>query len=159
MKTFARPGAFAVHLTRLAAISRAVTHRAADKGGAEIAKTARGMIGHYQRAVGPYPAWAPLADVTEQRKAAMGYEPDAPLLASGEMQASIGHQTKGATSVAGAADRKMLYHELGTEHIPPRPVFGPAAIHAQSRIKPMLAATLVAWVSGGNTVNPRRPRR
>ncbi len=141
---------FARHLEKLAAQSLAVGEHVVDKASEEIQETAIGMIGFYQDAIGPYPAWAELAESTEQRKARLGYPENAPLLASGDMQRSIGRHINGLSAVVGTDDEKMIYHEFGTRNMPPRPVLGPAAMHSAPRITRMAAACAGLWLSGRN---------
>lgn len=150
MKEFTTLAGFAKHLERLAAQSHAVGEHVVEAASEDIQETAIGMIGFYQQAIGPYPAWAPLADSTEAHKARMGYEPDAPLLASGEMQRSIERYIRGLEAVVGTQDEKMIYHEFGTRAMPPRPVLGPAGMHSAPRIARMAGVTALAWLSGAN---------
>lgn len=152
---FRSPKAFAAHLVKLAAVGPAVVHHATELAAHEIEGTARGMIGHYQDAIGPYPKWEELADSTEAEKARLGYEPDAPLLRSGEMQESIQHQAVGGEAAIGSNDPKMVWHELGTESVPPRPVLGPSAMHSRERVEGMIAKTAFAWLCGAGWVRPR----
>lgn len=158
MQQFTSLGAFAAHLTRLAVEGPAVTYHATDTAGAIIEKDAKARIGYYQDAVGPYPAWAPLAESTELAKARMGAPPNAPLLATGEMFASIGHTMESIDkTVIGATDEKMVYHEYGTAKIPPRPVFGPAAFSSRTKIELGCGAILAAWIAGRGWKRPRLP--
>ena len=83
-----------------------------------IETESKSMIGEYQQ------GWDKLKDSTEAQKARMGYPANAPLLATGEMRDSIQHHVSGDTAHIGTNDRKMRYHEYGTNRIPPRPVFG-----------------------------------
>jgi hypothetical protein len=153
---FSSPKQFAAHLVRLAAESHEVMHHAVNLSAEEIKLTARGMIGQYQEAVGPYPKWEDLADSTEAEKARLGYSVDAPLLRTADMQKSIEQKTVGAEAAIGSNDQKMIWHELGTEHIPPRPVLGPAAMHSKDRVTHLIGKTVFAWLSGKGWVRPRR---
>jgi hypothetical protein len=153
---FTSPKQFAAHLVKLAAIGPAVTHHAAELAAREIQATARGMIGQYQDAIGPFPKWEELADSTEAEKARLGYPADAPLLRNGAMQESIGHHTVGNEAAVGSNDPKMIWHELGTEHIPPRPVLGPSALHSRERVAGLVGKTALAWLAGRGWARPRR---
>lgn len=86
--------------------------------GVIIEKESKAMIGTYQQ------GWEQLADSTEAHKAKMGYPSNAPLLATGEMRDSIAHNVGGTAVHIGTNNKKMRYHEFGTNRIPPRPVFG-----------------------------------
>lgn len=155
MKEFRSMGAFAEHLARLGAIGGEVTHHIADKSGEEIQKTAQGMIGEYQHAVGPYPAWAELADSTQAERARLGYSENDPGYRSGKMQRSIERKTINAETVVGSDDQDLVYFEMGTARQPPRSVLGGAAIHSAERIRKLAGKTLHAWVAG---MGWRRPR-
>lgn len=158
MKQFNSLGAFAAHLTRLAAEGPAVTYHVTDTAGAIIEKDAKARIGYYQSAIGPFPAWAPLAESTEAAKARMGAPPNAPLLATGEMYASIDHSMEAIDrTVIGSRDEKMVYHEYGTARIPPRPVLGPAAYGSRHKIELGAGAIVAAWVAGVGWKRPRLP--
>lgn len=153
---FSSPKQFAAHLIRLAAESHAVMHHAVTISADEIKDTAQGIIGQYQDAIGPYPKWEDLADSTEAEKARLGYSVDAPLLRTGEMQKSIEQRTIGTEAEIGSNDRKMIWHELGTDRMPPRPVLGPAAMHSKDRVAHFVGKTTLAWLSGKGWVRPRR---
>ncbi|MFD2271416.1 hypothetical protein ACFS07_10450 [Undibacterium arcticum] len=56
------------------------------------------------------------------------------MLRSGKLRASISHQIHGLEAVVGSDSDIMVYQELGTEHIPPRAVLGPAAIRNKELI-------------------------
>lgn len=158
MKVFTGFGAFARHLIVLAAEAELVTYHATDTAGAIILKDAKARIGYYQAAVGPYPAWAPLAASTEAAKARMGAPPNAPLLATGEMYASMDKTMESIDkTVIGATDEKMIYHELGTSKMPARPVFGPAAFTSRERIELGCGAIVAAWIAGVGWKRPRLP--
>jgi phage gpG-like protein len=115
-----------------------------------IEQTAKEEIGHYQSAVGPYVAWSPLAESTEEQKAKKGYPANSPLLASGEMQKSIQHEVSALTAIIGSTDKKMVYHEFGTVRIPPRPVMGPAAYRNKDFILETIGHAVVSGIVGGS---------
>jgi hypothetical protein len=149
VKQFDSLGSFAAHLLT-AATAEALALQAGLKAACvEVEKTATGEIGTYQPAIGPFPAWAPLADSTEDQKARMGYPADSPLLASGEMQASYTNEVQGLEGVVGTPDPKALYHEIGTDRMPPRPVLGPALLHNRERIERLIGEAAVAGILGG----------
>lgn len=107
----------------LAYASKKINESAATalKEAGEIVKDeAQHMIGVLQ------PNWKPLTDETESHKKAMGYYLNAPLLAIGEMRDSIKYNVVKSemTVYVGTDNKKMRYHEFGTNRIPPRPVFG-----------------------------------
>lgn len=118
-----------------------------------IERDAKRQIGHYQRAVGDFPAWAPLADSTEAQKKSMGAPTNAPLLRHGELYASFQHEVLSSDEgVVGSTDPVMIYHEFGTSKMPPRPVLGPAVVKNRERITRALTGALVAGILGGKAV-------
>lgn len=143
---------FALHLAAIEVAVKVQTHRALERASRLVENTAKDEIGHYQNAVGPFAEWAPLADSTEEQKASMGYPPNAPLEASGEMRDNISHEIHGNESAIGSPDERMVYHEFGTSKMPPRPVLGPALYRNKDRIQKILGAALVSGLIGGEVV-------
>jgi phage gpG-like protein len=148
MKAYSSFGAFARHLEGLAVKTPEVTHELVKAGGEEIRDTAKGMIGFYQTDIAPYPDWAPLSEKYEAEKVAAGFEPDAPLLRTGEMQKSVNTDSERNEAVVGSNDAVLKYHEFGTDKMPPRPVLGPAAHFSTPRILSRMAATTFYFLSG-----------
>ena len=95
---------------------------------AELLEKARGRVGHYQDAAGPFPAWAALARSTEAEKRRLGYRPDAPLERSGAMRERFDFDVEGTQAVVGSPDQVAVWHETGTPRMPAREVFGPTAV-------------------------------
>jgi hypothetical protein len=155
MREFKSFGAFAAHLERLAASSVEVKKHVLDASAEEIQKTAQGLIGEYQEAVGPYPAWEELADSTQAERARLGYSENDPGYRSGEMQQSVKRHVEGNEAAIGSSDQHMAWFDLGTEKQPPRPVFAPAAIHSKPRVMKIIGVTMFAWLAG---LGWRRPR-
>ena len=123
--------------------------RTLERIATKLEKDAKEEIAHYQPEIGPYPAWAQLSDETEWRKAHAGYPVDAPLLETGFMRDSIQHEVDGWEAVMGSTDPKMLWHENGTDRIPPRPVIGPALLHNMDMIQSKLGGILVHEITNG----------
>lgn len=144
---------FAGHLLTLQVTEAAALRKGLDLVGTVVEGTAKAEIGFYQGAVGEFAAWEPLADSTEQEKARLGFEPDAPLLRTGELRDSIGHEVGGLEVVIGSTSDVMVYQELGTATIPPRAVLGPAAVHNQERIERILGAAAIAGLIGGDRIH------
>lgn len=155
MTEFKSFGAFAAHLERLAAESKAVEHHMLDKSAEEIQKTARGIIGEYQEAIGSYPAWEELAESTQAERGRLGYSENDPGYRSGAMQASVQRKVEGSESVVGSDDMHLYWFDLGTATQPPRPVLGPAAMHSSERVKKIMGLTLFAWLSARGWRRPR----
>lgn len=147
MREFAGFGEFADYLLSLNAVQTVAVARALDESAALIEKDAKAEIGTYQEAVGPFPAWAPLAPSTVADRVRQGYAPDEPLLREGDLRDSITHETRGLDAVVGSNSDIAVYQELGTEHIPPRPFLGPAAVHDERAVVRKLAeAQALVWL-------------
>jgi HK97 gp10 family phage protein len=153
MREFSSPLAFAEHLLVLRHELHKHTERGLGKALQVIETDAKEQIGQYQAAVGPHPAWAPLAESTEAEKARLGYPTDAPLLRTGELQESFQHEAHGDEGVVGSTDPIMVYHEFGTEKMPPRPVVGPAAFKSKEKIEQILGRALVEGIVDGQIVS------
>jgi phage gpG-like protein len=119
----------------------------------KVEQTAKAEIGHYQAGIGPFPAWADLADSTEEHKAKMGYPSDAPLEATGEMRDSITHTNHALEAVIGSTDPKLVYHEFGTLKMPARPVMGPAVLRNKEYIRRVLGLATVTGLIGGSAIH------
>lgn len=146
-------GGLALHLAGQEVALLASLHAGLEKCANRVQKTAEAEIGHYQPGIGPFPAWADLADSTEERKAKMGYPSDAPLEASGEMGRSFSHVTHVLEAVIGSTDPKMVFHEFGTPKMPARPVMGPAVLRNKEYIRRVLGAATVAGLIGGSAIH------
>lgn len=146
-------GSLALHLASQEVALLASLHAGLEKCAVRVEQTAKAEIGHYQAGIGPFPAWADLADSTEERKAKMGYPADAPLEASGEMGRSFSHVTHGLEAVIGSTDPKMFYHEFGTLKMPARQVLGPAVLRNKEYIRRVLGAATVAGLIGGSAIH------
>lgn len=114
-----------------------------------IEKEARAEFGVYQPAIGPFPNWAPLAEATKDERVRLGYTEDDPLLRSGSLRDDTGHEVRGLEGVVGNKSEIMVYQELGTEHIPPRPVLGPAAVRCQAQVERIIGTYAIAGLMGG----------
>lgn len=116
-----------------------------------IEKTAKAEFGVYQGAVGPFPAWAELADSTKADRVAGGFTENDPLLRDGKLlRDSIEHETSLAEleTVIGSKEPVMLYQEVGTSRMPPRPVLGPAALRHIKAIQTLIAGAVLAGFVG-----------
>lgn len=148
MREFSSFGAFAEHLLAMEAVQTLALHKALDASAARIEKDAKDSIGTYQDATGAFPAWAELAPATVEDRVRQGYAPDEPLLREGDLRDSISRKTDMLESVIASDSDVMVYEDLGTEHIPPRPVLEPAAIRNEKHVVRSLAeAQALAWMS------------
>ena len=153
MKTF---NSIAEFITHLATLELAVAHevrKGLERSARLVERTAKEEIGEYQPRVGPFPAWAPLAESTEAEKARHGYPTDAPLLRTGEMRRNIDHEVHGLEAVIGSPDERAVFHEFGTSRMPPRPIFGPAVVRNKHKIQMILGAAVVSGLIGGERVD------
>lgn len=101
----------------------------------EIEETAKEEIGVYQPAVGPFEAWSPLAESTKADRVRSGYTEDDPLLRSGDLKNSLESEVVGLAAIVGTKSEIGLWHEVGTDRIPPRPFIGPAYVR---KIDPLM---------------------
>ena len=154
MEEFKSLAEFSLKLLELQVSTVIELHHGLKRVAEAVEKTAKSEIGTYQNAVGPFPAWADLADSTEAHKAAMGYPADAPLLATGEMRDSIEHHVEGLEAEIGSNDDKMIYHEFGTTKMPPRPILGPAAYRNKHKIEMILGHATVLGLLEGSGIHP-----
>jgi hypothetical protein len=111
----------------------------------EIEETAKEEIGVYQPAVGPFEAWAPLAESTKADRVRTGYTEDDPLERSGELKNSIESEVVGLAGIVGTKSEIGLWQEMGTDRIPPRPFIGPAYVR---KIDPLMNAIGLAITKG-----------
>lgn len=118
-----------------------------------IKKNADEKFGEYQTASGPFPTWPELAEATKDRRVAAGYTENDPLLASGEMKSLNDSEQHGLTGVVGSKDPKMVFHEFGTDRMPARPIYGPAAFENRSLIEKLVCAAAVAGLIGGEKIH------
>ncbi|MEB0059239.1 HK97-gp10 family putative phage morphogenesis protein [Variovorax sp. LG9.2] len=156
MRNFESMAALAAHLAGATGLMRAVEHSALEHCARLVEEAAKEEIGTYQTAIGPFDAWAPLADSTEAAKASAGYPADAPLLATGALRNSIGHEVEGSTAIIGSTDEKMIYHELGTSKMPPRPVMVPALLRNKEKILEILGEATFEGIVAGQIVGSER---
>lgn len=152
-KEFANMGDFAAHLLTLQAGELIALEAGLEHVLVHMERVAKDELGHYQPAVGPFPAWAELAESTKESKLSRGYDPDEPLLNEGDLRNSISHEHRGLEGAMGSTSQIMVYHEFGTAKMPARPVIGPAAFRSHEKIVKIIgSAMLVGLVSGRRIV-------
>lgn len=125
-----------------------------------IEEDAKRKFGIYQFGVGPYSAWAPLAESTREDRRRQGFEPDNPLYRTGNLMHSIHHVIQGHEAAVGSDDDIMVYQELGTkvdgkQRIPPRPVLGPAAFESVPILKKIALDAVNSWLFGKPVIKPK----
>lgn len=148
MREFGSLGSFGLYLMEAAAAEAVMLERGLKACAERIEKTAKEELGEYQPATGPFPEWAQLADATMAQRESMGYTPNDPLLRSGELRDSIGHEVSGLEAEIGSTSDIAVYQELGTETIPPRPFLGPAAVRNKKFIQRALGEAAVLGILG-----------
>lgn len=119
-----------------------------------IEATAKAEIGKYQPEVGPFPAWAELAEDTQIDRAYQGYPIDEPLLRRGDLRDSIEREVENLEAVIGSKSDIAAYQEFGTDKIPARPFMGPAAFHNKEKIVKAIGAATVRGLFGGGQIHP-----
>lgn len=150
-------GPLAAHFERIAAqaaAGAAEAHNGLEKAASLLADKAKETIGEYHDAVGPIPAWEPLADATKADRVAKGYPEDDPLLRSGELRDSIGHEVSGNIAWVGSTSDLAPFHEFGTSRMPPRPIFGTALYGNIDEVVDAVGQAAVGQISGARQVKP-----
>ena len=154
MKEFTSLGQFARHLATLEVAVALELRNGLETVARAVKEKAKDEIGEYQAAIGPFPAWAPLAESTVADRVAKGYSPDEPLLRTGEMRDSIDKSVSGMEATIGSTSQIAVYQELGTDKIPPRPFLGPAVLHNEKLIKQILGRAFVTGLLGRGNMPP-----
>lgn len=152
-KHFNSLGEMAIELIEVAAAEYLALEHGLDAVLGKIRRDAQAEIGKYQGSVGPFPAWEPLADSTQDERVRLGFTADDPLLRTGELQESIEKERQGLEGVVGSKSDVMVFHEFGTSKMPPRPVLGPAAFKNREWIERLAAAAVVAGFVGGDAIH------
>lgn len=121
--------------------------------GKAVKQEAISSIGSYQSGIAPYPAWKPLAQATLDRKHRMGEgmgHPNTPLYARGNFKKDIGYRVEGSRMAVhiGSNVDYVVHNEYGTHKIPPRPVFGPAALRAVPKVLDAVESAVVYGLAG-----------
>lgn len=157
MRSFDSFDAFASHLAIVSGATKIALHEGVKKSVELIQATAKAEIGVYQDGfgttqgdIGAFPAWAQLAESTERQKEIMGYPLDSPLLATGEFRDSIVKEAVGLKGVVASDDELAMWHEMGTDRMPPRPVFGPAGARCEEKVLRILGEAAMIGIIGGD---------
>jgi hypothetical protein len=149
MKEFHSITAFVEHLAAAELAMRHSLHHGLDKAAAVIERDAKAKFGEYQPDVPPYNAWAELAEATKRDRVARGFSENDPLLRSGGLRDSVSRRVEGLEAQVGSTSDVMVYQELGTPTIPPRPVLGPAAVESREQVSHILSETVVKTMEYG----------
>lgn len=152
MQEFHSLTAFAVKLLTMELAVLKELQTGLKQAAKHVQEQAKGELGTYQAAVGPFPAWQELADSTKEDRVRKGYTENDPLLRSGELRNSIGHEVHGLEAEIGTPMQIGEFLELGTSKMPPRPFLGPAVIHSEKAIQRILGHALVRGLVGGHAI-------
>jgi HK97 gp10 family phage protein len=120
----------------------------------KVEKTAHDEIGTYQAAIGPFAAWAELADSTKEDRVKQGFTENDPLFRTGELQGSLAHEVHELVGTIGSTSEIMEWQEFGTSKMPPRPVLGPALVRNHHVIIEELGGAVVNGVVGREVIHP-----
>lgn len=158
MREFQSLAAFAFHLAELPVLMAVELQHGLERVAEKVEETAKSEIGTYQSAVGPFPAWAELAEVTKEDRVSQGFTENDPLLRTGQMRDDITHEVGGLEAVIGTPETAetaqiMIYQEFGTTKIPPRPVLGPAAYRNKASIEKLIGAAVVTGMIGADAIH------
>jgi HK97 gp10 family phage protein len=153
MMQFSSLLAFSQHLIGLQLAVHHAKHGALEQVGKLLKADMIAQIGHYQPQGGGYVAWASLAPSTESEKAMLGAPADAPLERFGDLKQSFKYEVEGSAAViVGSTDPVMVYHELGTSRMPPRPVIGPALYNNRDKVQAIMGRALVEAILLGQVI-------
>jgi phage gpG-like protein len=97
-----------------------------------LAKSCAMLSGAAKDLIGvPHDEWPPLAPATLAHKDGV----NTPLLETGEMRDSITWNSDEHEGYVGSNNKKLVWNELGTSHIPPRPVLGLALTQNEHKVE------------------------
>lgn len=155
MKTFESVADFTLHLAALKASMPVKLTHALDRAAAVVETDAKRRIGHYQKPVGYFPGWAPLAPSTLAEHARQGVG-DTPLIVHGGLYGSISREVHDTEAFVGSTEDVAVYQELGTSTIPPRPFLGPAGLASAEKVAKIIghAAAEHMLYGSGETLTP-----
>jgi phage gpG-like protein len=123
---------------------KAIDHDLKEVGHAIIVRACQMVCDEAKRVIGDgYPEWPALSPETLARKMGSG-----PLLETGELRASIEWNAEGNEGYVGSDHDRAVWHELGTNKIPPRPFLMGAAMRMEPQIHAMAARAVMAVLAG-----------
>jgi phage gpG-like protein len=116
-----------------------------DVGPAIVARACEMVARAAKRAIGKrHELWPPLKPATIARK----LRGNTPLLETGELRDSIEWTASGLEGQVGSNNDKAVWHELGTNHIPPRSFLASSAISMEEKIHRMAERAVIAVLEG-----------
>ncbi len=138
--------AFLAHLAGVQAALPAAQRRGQEAAGAALEHHAKELIGT------EYEQWAALADSTVVRKEAKGQtgrvSATDPLLATGELRATVGHTVEGSDTILGSPDPVAPFLEFGTSRMPARAFIGATMFVHGHAAADLIAGYVVGAVMG-----------
>jgi len=126
-------------------------HHGLEEIAQKIEETAKAEIGTY---VGN--KWPELSELTQYARSKAGFPPNDPLLMTGELRDSISHVVGAMEAEIGSTSKIMVWQEMGTDRIPPRPVLLPAAEKNMPNMARILASLIAKGLIGGSITTVRR---
>lgn len=157
MIEFPTMGHLAQHFMRETAGELVIISEAVKPGLESASKllfdTAYAEFGVYQKAAEPFGDWPELADATKEDRVAKGFTENDPLLRSGELRDSLKREVDHLEATVGSTSDIMLFQELGTSHIPPRPVLGIALQRCWPQIQALIGNAAAAGFCGAKPIS------
>jgi len=115
-----------------------------EVGPAIIARACEMVCAEAKRVIGEgYPYWPALKPETLAHKMM-----NTPLLETGELRASIEWNSEGNEGHVGSNNDKAVWHELGTNKIPPRSFLAGAAMRMEHKVHAMAARAVISVMAG-----------
>mgnify|MGYP001599817383 CR=1 FL=1 len=158
VKTYKSFGALARAFERALVELQPAYAAAMESGALLVEAAAKAEFGHYQREnMGELTPWAELKDATKQAhiqaivdgEAAPDAGENTPELVTGELRASIKHESTAKSFAVGSESEIMVWQELGTpEGLPPRPVLGTAMYRSEEAVVDLIGQAVVNTITG-----------
>lgn len=146
-KEFASLGEFLMYFERKLALQKSKEVKALELSAKLLQTAAKEKFGVYQAAIGDYPRWAPLDQSTREQRVRLGYSADEPLYRDGSLLKDSIQKTVDPIkmeAVVGSTEQVMVYQEMGTATIPPRPVLGPTGLENEKLILDIFRKTIMS---------------
>lgn len=143
MRNFSSFGALADHFAKTAMLLKAEREEIFSVEAKRVEGEAKAMFGVYQE------GWEQLEEDTQKARERAGYTPNDPLRASGDLQGKTASKVTATGFKVGNTDERMEWMEMGTVHIPPRPVFSLLAMREGKRVAMNIARTTFTLINGG----------
>lgn len=147
---------FAAHTAAMVGEIDFAEREALERVGNMVLEEIRESAGEYQPASGPFEAWAPLAEATQDDRVSKGYPADEPELRDGTLRDSYektvtkpGFAKGGQVDVGSNLDIAE-YQELGTENMPPRSISGGALVRREGEVVRVLGESYVSALMVGS---------